>query len=127
MTFKPIHTSIRVFDLEKSINFYKEAFNFQINRKMDFPEWKFTLVFLKIPNTDFELELTYNYDPEKPYEIGTGYGHLAVGTEHLELTHQKHQEQNFNPTPLKGLSKEGKAQFYFLTDPGGYKIEIVRH
>ncbi len=73
----------------------------------------------------FELELTYNYDQEEAYVIGNGYSHLAVGVADLEGSHQKHQEMGLDITPLKGLT-EGQPRFYFVTDPDGYRVEVVR-
>ena len=76
--YRMAHTMIRVMDLEKSLAFYQDALGFKEVRRKDKPEGKFTLVYLGDGQTDFTLELTYNYDPEKPYVIGDGYGHLAV-------------------------------------------------
>lgn len=125
MKYPMIHICYRVMDLQASEDFYRQAFGFEIGRKKDFPEGKFTLSYLVCPGLPFELELTYNYDPSEPYTIGDGYSHLAVGVEDLEGSHQRHTEQGLNPTPIKGLTA-GKGMFYFLTDPDGFRVEVVR-
>lgn len=123
--YRMAHTMIRVMDLEKSLAFYKEAFDLVETRRKDKPEGKFTLVYLGDEQTDFELELTYNYDPEKPYDLGNGYGHLAIAVEDLEASHLKHTEMGYEVTKLSGLD-QGVKSFYFVKDPDGYKIEVIR-
>ena len=89
---KFLHTCIRVKDLEASLQFYQEALGFKEVRRNDFPEYKFTLVYMQLEDDpDYELELTYNYDHEA-YDLGNGYGHIAVGVDDLEATHQAHKE-----------------------------------
>ena len=74
---KFLHTCVRVKDLEASLKFYKEALGFKEARRNDFPEYKFTLVYLQLEDDpDYELELTYNYDHEA-YDLGDGYGHIT--------------------------------------------------
>lgn len=126
MKYRMIHSCIRVMDLKKSEEFYQGAFGFEIARRLDFPEHKFTLSYLKAPGGDFELELTHNHDQAEPYQLGNGYSHLALGVDDLEASHRFHQEQGFNPKPLKGLAG-GPPKFYFLADPDGYLIEVVRN
>lgn len=125
MDYQMIHSCIRVMDLEKSEGFYRQAFGFEIARRLDFPDGKFTLSYLKAPGGSFELELTYNYDRMEPYRLGNGYSHLAVGVADLEGSHRRHQEQGLNPKPLKGLAG-GAPKFYFIADPDGYLVEVVR-
>ena len=124
MHYPMIHVCYRVLDLEASEKFYMEAFGFEISRKKDFPG-DFTLSYLKAPGSDFEIELTYNYGQEDPYTIGNGYSHLAVSVEDLEASHQKHRDMGLEMTDLKGLAG-GKPRFYFVTDPDGYRVEVVR-
>ncbi len=119
------HVCIRVMNLERSIEFYQQALDLKESRRKDFPEHKFTLVFLKENSTDFELELTYNYDQKEPYVIGNGYSHLALYVDDLEGLHNKHKEMGLNPTELKGLPGNPPG-YYFLEDPDGYHIEIIR-
>jgi lactoylglutathione lyase len=112
-------------NLQASEDFYRLAFGFEISRKKDFPEAGFTLSYMTAPGLPFEIELTYNYDQQQLYTHGSGYSHLAVGVAELEESHRRHSEMGLEPTPLKGLSA-GEARFYFVTDPDGYKIEVVR-
>lgn len=121
---KLLHTCIRVKNLEESIAFYSTAFPFYEVRRKDFPEAKFTLVFMKTDGEDFELELTYNYD-HPGYDLGTGYGHLAVGVEDLETSHRQHREAGYPVTDLKGLPGQ-EPHYYFVQDPDGYKVEVIR-
>lgn len=119
-----VHSCIRVMDLEKSIKFYKEALNLKESRRKDFPEADFTLVYLADQNENFELELTYNYDRKKPYTIGDGYSHLAVVVDNLEKSYQRHKEAGYQVGDLKSLS-ENSSGYYFITDPDGYRTEII--
>ncbi len=122
---KMLHTCIRVMDLEKSLTFYKEALGLIETRRKDFKEHEFTLVYLSDQEDGYELELTYNYNPEKPYELGNGFSHIAVGVEDLEASHERHQAMGYEVTPLKGLPGEA-PKYYFVTDPDGYKVEVIR-
>lgn len=121
---KMAHTCVRVKDLEASLNFYQEAFDFVETRRRDFPENKFTLVYLSLPGDDYELELTYNYD-HPGYDLGDGYGHIAIAVSDLEASHEKHQGAGFTVTALKGLPGTSPS-YYFIVDPDGYKIEVIR-
>lgn len=120
---KPLHTCIRVKDLEKSLAFYADALSLTEDRRLDFPEQSFTIVYLRAEGYDYELELTYNYGHEA-YELGDGYGHIALGVEDLEASHKAHKEAGYNVTDIKGLPEQ-KPMFYFITDPDGYKIELI--
>lgn len=122
---KMLHTCIRVMNLEKSLEFYKNALGLIETSRKDFPEHQFTLVYLSDVEGGYELELTYNYDPEKPYELGNGFSHIAVGTFTLEADHERHTAMGYEVTPLKGLPGEA-PHYYFVTDPDGYKVEVIR-
>ncbi|MFW6287935.1 MAG: VOC family protein [bacterium] len=123
--YKMHHSCIRVLDLEKSIDFYRQAFGFKVARKNDFPEGKFTLVFLEDKTGNFSLELTYNYDQEEPYTIGNGYSHLAVAVSDVKKSHQWHKENGFQVGEIYGLSEDSPG-FYFISDPDGYDIEVIQ-
>ncbi len=125
MEYKMIHVCIRVLDLDASERFYIKAFGFEVSRKKDYPD-KFTLSYLVAPGALFELELTYNYDQTEPYTLGNGYSHVAVGVDNLEQSYQQHLAAGFEVTQLKGLPGS-PPQFYFITDPDGYKVEVVRN
>ena len=121
---KMAHTCVRVKDLDASLNSIKQHSAFEESRRRDFPENKFTLVYLTLPGDDYELELTYSYDHEG-YDLGNGYGHIAISVEDLEALHEKHQAPGFNVTDLKGLPGTAPS-YYFVVDPDGYKIEVIR-
>lgn len=125
MSAKMLHTCVRVKDLDKSLKFYKEVLGLVETRRVDYPEYKFSLVYLSDKEDGYELELTYNYDQEKPYDIGNGFSHIAVGVNNLEEEREKHIALGYEVTELKGLA--GKpANYYFVTDPDGYKVEVLR-
>ena len=126
MAVKMLHTCIRVMDLEKSLKFYREALGLVETRRKDFPEHKFTLVYLSNEIGGYEIELTYNYNPEKPYELGNGFSHIAVGVDDLEGERETHKTLGYEVTPLKGLPGQ-KPGYYFVTDPDGYKVEVIRN
>ena len=121
---KMAHTCVRVKDLEASVKFYQEAFGFEESRRRDFPDSKFTLVYLTLPGDEYELELTYNYD-RAAYDLGDGYGHIAISSDDLEKLHEEHKNKGFNVTDLKGLPGTDPS-YYFIADPDGYKIEVIR-
>lgn len=125
LNYKMLHTCIRVMDLEKSLNFYKNAIGLVETRRKDYPEDEFTLVYLSDEDGKYELELTYNYNPEEPYIIGNGYSHLAVSCDDLEASRQKHLEMGYEVTELMGLPGS-PPRYYFITDPDGYEVEIIR-
>lgn len=121
---KMAHTCVRVKDLNASIDFYSKAFGFEEASRRDFPEAEFTLVYLSLPGDNYELELTYNYD-HPAYELGDGYGHIAIASDDLESLHEQHQAAGFDVTDLKGLPGTAPS-YYFIKDPDGYKIEVIR-
>lgn len=124
MATRMLHTCIRVMDLEKSLKFYKNALGLVETRRKDFPEHKFTLVYLSDTPDGYEIELTYNYDPEKPYDLGNGFSHVAIGADDIVSLREKHMEMGYEVTDLKGLPGE-PPRYYFVTDPDGYKVEVI--
>jgi len=123
MKYKALHTCIRVYDLEKSIKFYEEALNLKVVRRKDFED--FSLVYLGDGESGHEIELTYNKGNE-PYDLGNGYSHIAYEVDDLENSHKYHKEKGFKVSELGGLEDTEKPLFYFITDPDGYDIEIIR-
>ena len=125
---KIIHTMIRVLDLERSINFYKDVLNMKVVKSLDFPD--FSLVYLRNNEADFEIELTLNKGRTEPYSMGDGYGHIAIVVNDLLEKHQILEKMGYSPLPIKQFSDDEKllAKFFFIQDPDGYKIEILeRH
>lgn len=123
---KFLHTMVRVKDLDKSFKFYTEELGFVESRRKEFPEKKFDLVYLKLPQSpDYELELTYNYDQEEAYDLGNGYGHIAISHSDIKSLREEFLEKGFEVTELRGLS-DNSDKYFFVTDPDGYKIEIIQ-
>ncbi len=123
---KPIHSNIRVLDEQRSIAFYQQAFGLHVVDRVPFDD--FTLVFLRDPESEFELELTVNHGRSEPYTHGTGYGHLAVSVDDLERALEKCTDLGLSPTPIKELHSDGRlaVRFFFVQDPDGYKVEVVQ-
>jgi lactoylglutathione lyase len=124
MNYKIIHTCIRVNDLEKSLEFYKGALGLMETGRKVYPE-DFTLVFLSDEEGTIEIELTWNYGRTEPYVIGNGFSHMAFSVENLEESHRIHNEMGLEITELMGLPGD-PPRYYFITDPDGYDVEIVR-
>lgn len=122
--YKIAHMMIRVEDPIKSIDFYEKAFGFHETRRKEHPEDKFDLIYLADPDETIEVELTHNYG-HGPYEIGDGYGHLAIAVDDLEKSWEEHKALGYEVTELKGLDA-GKKNYYFIKDPDGFKIEVIR-
>lgn len=116
---------IRVQVLERSLWFYRDALGLSPSHRLDFPE--FSLVYLRNPENDFEIELTWNKRHGPAYTHGDGYGHIAVAVDELEAEHARMSELGIEPTPLKEFrhGDEMLARFFFIQDPDGYKIEVL--
>ncbi|AWI82495.1 lactoylglutathione lyase [Alloyangia pacifica] len=122
---KPIHSMIRVLDEARSLAFYDTAFGLKVADRLDFPD--FTLIYLRTPESDFELELTVNKGRTEPYEIGDGYGHLAVSVADLEAEHARLTAAGLAPRKLVEFAPAGEVvgRFFFIADPDGYQIEVL--
>ncbi len=125
MNYKMLHTCLRVMNLEKSLKFYQEVLGLKETRRKEFPEHNFSLIYLSDEEGSYELELTYNYNQEKPYELGNGFSHIAVAVENLEASYERNKALGYEVTDLKGLPGEA-PKYYFVTDPDGYKVEVIR-
>jgi len=123
---KPIHMMVRVLDEARSTDFYDKAFGLKIADRFDSPE--FTLVYLRNPEADFEVELTVNKGRSEPYKHGDGYGHVAFAVEDLKGEHARFEALGLAPEPIKEFYREGSlmARFFFVTDPDGYRIEMLQ-
>lgn len=123
---KMIHSMIRVLDEARSLDFYSRAFGFGIIERLEFDS--FTLVYLGNGETPFELELTVNKGRDEPYALGEVYGHLAVSVEDVDAEHARFTAEGLNPGKLVEFNRDGAlfARFFFVTDPDGYKIEVLQ-
>jgi len=122
---KAIHSMIRVLDEERSVEFYRKAFGLEIADRLDFSD--FTLVYLANAEAGFEVELTINKDRTGPYDLGDGYGHLAVSVEDLDAEHARFKAEGLAPRKLVEFAPDGKlvGRFFFVSDPDGYQIEVL--
>lgn len=122
---KAIHSMIRVLDEARSLAFYNAAFGLTVAERMDFDS--FTLIYLSNPETAFELELTVNKGRTQPYDLGDGYGHLAVSVADLASEHARMSEAGLNPRKIVDFAPAGEiiARFFFIADPDGYQIEVL--
>lgn len=122
---KAIHSMIRVLDEARAVGFYRTAFGLEIADRLDFET--FTLVYLSNAETAFELELTINKDRREPYDLGDGYGHLAVSVDDLEAEHARLTAAGLNPRKLVEFAPDGElvGRFFFIADPDGYEIEVL--
>jgi lactoylglutathione lyase len=123
---KPIHMMIRVRDEAASVDFYGTAFGLTVADRYDFDD--FTLVYLRNPEADFEVELTVNKGRTEPYALGDGYGHVAFAVDDLDAEHARLAAAGLAPNPIKEFHRDGglMARFFFLQDPDGYKIEMLQ-
>lgn len=123
---KMIHSMIRVLEEERSVTFYTQAFGLEIADRLDFET--FTLIYLSNAESEFELELTVNKGREDAYDLGNGYGHLAVSVSDLDGEHQRLTGLGMNPGKIVEFNRDGSllARFFFITDPDGYKIEVLQ-
>jgi lactoylglutathione lyase len=121
-----LHTMLRVGDLQRSIDFYTGVLGMKLLRTTENPEYKYTLAFVGYgTNPDHaELELTYNYGVDK-YEMGTAYGHIAISVDDAYKACEAVKAAGGNVTREAGPVKGGKTVIAFVTDPDGYKIELI--
>ena len=127
-----LHTMVRVRDVEQSLDFYCNKLGLVEMRRKDVPEGRFTLIFLAAPKDQAdssahnapELELTYNWDTDS-YDIGSGYGHIAIGVADIYATCADIREKGGHITREPGPMKHGTTVLAFATDPDGYKIELL--
>ena len=123
---RQIHSMIRILDEDRSVQFYDTAFGLKVADRLDFPT--FTLIYLSNPETEFELELTVNKDQTEPYDLGNGYGHLAVSVDDLDAEHARFEAEGLAPRKLVDFAPAGEtvARFFFVADPDGYQIEVLQ-
>lgn len=122
---KMIHSMIRVFDEARSLAFYEAAFGLSVAERLDFPE--FSLIYLANAESTFELELTVNKGRAEPYDLGNGYGHLAVSVEDVAAEHARMEAAGLAPRKIVDFAPAGTviARFFFIADPDGYQIEVL--
>ena len=119
MKFKMIHENYNVADLERSMNFYREALGLEEKRRKTAQDGSFIIVYLGNEESDFELELTWLRDHPQAYELGECEFHLAFRVDDFEEAHRKHEAMGCIcfENPAMGI--------YFIQDPDGYWLEII--
>jgi len=114
--FKIVHANINVFDLEKSIKFYKEALDLKVSRQKE--KETFKLVYLTGKGNDFELELTWLSEMDRPYNLGDNESHICFHADDFDKAYARHKKMDC-------ICYENKAMgIYFIEDPDGYWLEI---
>ena len=123
---KAIHMMVRVLNEEKSVHFYKTAFDLDIADRFEFDG--FTLIYLRNSENDFEVELTINHGRTDPYTHGDGYGHIALAVDDVDAEYERFSAAGLSPTDVKKFHRDGAlmAKFFFVQDPDGYKIEVLQ-
>lgn len=122
-----LHTMLRVGDLQRSIDFYTKVLGMQLLRTSENPEYKYSLAFLGFDGGNpgqAELELTYNWGVDR-YEMGTAYGHIAIGVPDAYAACERIKAAGGKVTREAGPVKGGTTVIAFVTDPDGYKIELI--
>lgn len=122
-----LHTMLRVGDMQRSVDFYTRVMGMQLLRTTDRPEQKYSLAFVGYGSNpeQAELELTYNYGVDR-YEMGGAYGHVALGVEDIYAFCEQVRSRGGNITREPGPVKGGNTLIAFITDPDGYKIELIQ-
>jgi lactoylglutathione lyase len=126
MTATFLHTMVRITDPGNSRAFY-EALGFSFEREMDIVrngEREATNYFFSLGDQPSVLELTFNHDG-RSYDLGTGYGHIAVGVDDLDATLERLAEQGIEPEKPPYSVREGGSRLCFVRDPDGYRIELI--
>ncbi len=122
-----LHTMLRVGNLEKSLDFYCNVLGMKLLRQKEYPNGKFTLAFVgygdEVSNT--VIELTHNWDTDN-YDIGNGYGHIALGVDDIYGTCEQIKALGGKVTREPGPMKHGSTVIAFVEDPDGYKIELIQ-
>ncbi len=119
MKFKMIHENYNVYDLDKSMKFYEEALGLKEIRRKVAEDGSFIIVYMGNEETDFELELTWMRDMDRPYNLGDCEFHLAFRTDDYDAAHKKHEQMGCicYENPAMGI--------YFISDPDGYWLEVL--
>jgi lactoylglutathione lyase len=124
---KMLHTMLRVGDLDQSIAFYCDILGMELLRRKDYPSGKFTLAFVGYGSEQDNtvIELTYNWGVSE-YDLGKGYGHIALGVDDIYGTCDRIKAQGGKVSREPGPMKHGSTVIAFVEDPDGYKIELIQ-
>jgi lactoylglutathione lyase len=122
-----LHTMLRVGDLERSLTFYTEVLGMRLLRRKDYPDGRFTLAFVGYgeERDHTVLELTHNWDIAA-YDIGGGYGHIAIGVDDIVSTCEAIAVKGGRVVRPPGPMKHGSTVIAFVEDPDGYRVELIQ-
>ena len=122
-----LHTMLRVKDLDQSIHFYTKILGMSLLRQHNFESGRFTLAFVGYGSeeTDAVLELTFNWDETSGYELGRGYGHIALGVPDIYSTCEQLRDAGAKIIREPGPMKHGSTIIAFIEDPDGYQVELI--
>lgn len=122
-----LHTMLRVGDLDQSLKFYCEVLGMKLLRKKDYEGGRFTLAFVGYGDEKDHtvIELTHNWDT-KSYDLGSGFGHIALGTDDIYGVVERMRAAGVKVTREPGPMKHGTTVIAFVEDPNGYKIELIQ-
>jgi len=125
--FRLMHTMVRVKDLDRSLHFYTRLLGMTLLRRLDFPEGRFTLAFVGYGPEDSHtvMELTHNWDQEGLYDLGTGYGHVALRVHDIYGVCKELEAAGARIPRRPGPMRHGTTHIAFVDDPDGYKIELI--
>ncbi len=125
--FRMLHTMIRVRDLDASLDFYTGLLGMKLLRRNDFPEGKFTLAFVGYGDeaNHTVIELTHNWDQKEPYDLGNGFGHVALGVPDIHKACDALAAAGAKIPRPPGPMKHGTSIIAFIEDPDGYRIELI--
>jgi lactoylglutathione lyase len=119
-----IHTCYRILDIDRSVAFY-EKLGFEEIRRTEIGDGEATNVYLGLPADGERLELTYNHGRTEPYEIGTGYGHIALSVDDLDATLERLAGLGIEPEKPPYSVREGGSRLCFVRDPDDYRVELL--
>ncbi|EWY42152.1 glyoxalase I [Skermanella stibiiresistens SB22] len=125
--FRMLHTMLRVYDLDKSSDFYTRLLGMKLLRRTDFEGGRFTLAFVGYGEESDHtvLELTHNWDQKEPYDLGNAYGHIALGVPDIYATCKDLESEGVKIPRPPGPMKHGTTVIAFIEDPDGYKVELI--
>ena len=125
--FRLAHTMIRVVDLDRTLDFYTRLLGMRVLRQSEYSEGRFTNTFIGYDEEDAStvIELTWNWDQSEPYDLGTGWGHLALEVPDVHSTCKQLSAEGVRITRPPGPMKHGTRVIAFVEDPNGYKIELI--
>ena len=118
-----IHTCYRILDIDRSVDFYRRLGFEEVDRRPIRDEA--INVFMGLPGDGPRLELTWNRDREEPYDVGTGYGHIALRVDDLDSTLERLASDGIEPEKPPYRVREGGSRLCFVRDPDGYRIELI--